>query len=363
MSGTASANQPETLGDITSDDLLATLRAQPAGETPTPDAPPAEAPAATKRPDPEPDAPPSRAPDRDEHGRFLPRGDAPPPSQPEAGAPPVEAAPAEAAPAAAATPAPAPAAAPPDDWAARLAELERVNQSLRGQVDNASRQAEERGRAAARQHYRDEVRREYQAMVANGEATPQQVQAALAVKEEEWGKQDFQVQQRQFGQQRVDLALQAQQTTVDQSTIALYHTAAPQLAQDHGLHVEQVRAVWADEGERRRFQRAAHQTEAAKKFPQAGFNAAALEDYLETADHFLARERALGDGYAAQVRAKDAEIARLTKELNRAEAADTGLTGSDSRTRGGPPQRPARQHVADITTDDFRAALARQRAS
>lgn len=354
---------PETMADVTSEGLLATLRGAPAGETPTRDAEPVQE-----------KAPADRAPDlaadgsrqRDDRGRFAPRrspldalveGSATTPTAAEAGQPATPAQ-GQAAPAAAPAAQPAPQAPAPSpaqtELQARLNEAERLNQALRGQVNNAARQAEERGKAAARQHYRDEVRQEYQALVSSGEATPDQVRQALGQKEEEWARADEQVQRRALGQERVELTLADQEGAVREKTFALYHTAAPLLARDHGLDTEHVRAVWADDGERERFQRATHQAEAARNFPRGGFNAAGLEDYLATVDHFLGREAQLHKAYQA-------ELATARKAANRQDADASGVFRAPASGRGGAPVPKAPETLGDITREHWLAALRRNR--
>lgn len=243
--------------------------------------------------------------------------------------------------------------APARDYEKELADAQRREQTLRAQVENAARQAEEKGKrealAQAAQSARLAVRNELQEAVNRGDLSLDAAQLRLSEKQQEWAREDLAQREAGLTQREAEAQMAALGGTVQEATSALYHRAAPLLAQDHGLSVEEVRAYWDGEEERQRFQRAVLQTQMAQKFPQAGFNVSAVEDYLNTTSTAMQQIAKVKQASAATLAAKDAEIARLTLLLNRAESGDNAaLTTTERPSRGGAAPRDeraiARQH-------------------
>lgn len=310
----------------TMQDFLATVDYDaPAEETPTDAIPPEQTPAAE---DAEDRATPTTG--RNERGQFVAAT---------ASTPDAEADPADTPDTAPATPAP-----PTRDYDKELADAQRREQTLRAQVENAAKQAEEKGRrealSQATQTARQAVRDELQAAVNRGDLSLDAAQVRFAEKQQEWAREDLAQREQGLSQREAEAQMQALGGTVQEATSALYHRAAPLLAQDHGLTVEEVRSYWDGEEERQRFQRAVLQTQMAQKFPQSGFNASAVEDYLNTTSTAMQQIAKVKQSSTAQLAAKDAEIARLTLLLNRADAADhPTATSSERPSRGGAAPR------------------------
>lgn len=327
---------------------LATWGDEPVSATTTPAAPAAEArdietPAPATTPTARDEPPPAG---RDEQGRFRPKVDA---------APPEDAAPEEpATPEATAPPAETPAATAPP-----ARDYERELATLRGQVTNAAQQAADKARAdtlaEAQRAARTSIVATLQEMVNSGEVTFEQAQAAHQRHREQWATEDQAARERTLTQREADARMGALSGTVQEATAALWSRATPLMAQEHGLPVEDVRALWDDEAERHRFQRAILQQQMATQYPQGGFNAQAAEDYLETTSTALRRIAAVKRDTATQLAAKDREIADLRLQLNRADAEDNPATRPEAHTRGGARSRAANpdEHAERVLTDNL----------
>lgn len=206
---------------------------------------------------------------------------------------------------------------------------EREAATLRGQVDNAAKQAAARARqealAEAEQTSRQRTMQRLNELAASGQYTQESIAAERQRYLDEWGAEDRAKQEGQFHTQRAATMLETADVEMQRKEVALHRNAIPLIAEDFGLPVESVAAVWADEGERDRFRRAIGQTWMAQKVPGVGHNSAAAEDYLKTAATFFQREANIRQQHAEAIKAKDAQIADLTLQLNRDNAPDAPL--------------------------------------
>jgi len=317
----AEAAAPSTLDEVTSERLLSTLTGGPARETATPDTEPATD-----------DAPPAAAP----------AGETPAPEQAATATPP-------------ATPAPVATTPPAED-------PQRVIAALRGQIDNAAKQAAAQARqeaeAQARTSARETLKSELEGMIASGELSSEQANAIWAKKQEGWAAEDRQVQETAFAHREASVELRGIHTEAQNSLNHLYHNAAVEMAKDTGLTVEQVREYWDDDTERERFQRAVMHHKLAERFPGSGFNASALEDYLEGKVAVMSREATIHRTYTTKLAAKDKEIEDLKVQLNREAASNDGITRRDAAPRGGGGGRTtAPERMEDITASALLAGL------
>lgn len=212
----------------------------------------------------------------------------------------------------------------PDDYRARSEYLERQLASVRGNVDNAARQAREQAQqeatAQARQMARQAITDELNAQLVNGELSQEQAVAAYQRQQQKWQHEDSQVQHQELSQRETGVRITNVRTAGDQALVALYNQGAPRMAQDFGLDENEVRAVWEPEDERQRFQRAVYQTRMAQEFPGLPFNAAAAEDYLATTATHLRALKGVHDRYRGEVDALKKENEQLRMHLNRDEA-------------------------------------------
>lgn len=325
MSATAEQTTPQTDSlDDAYDALTTALAATPepgpdrASGTPAdePDAAPADSDEAA------PEAPPTGDQrTRDERGRFVPKaGEAPAAATPPAGdAPPL-----------AGTSAAEQPADPQgeEDLAAQVQRLQRQLETQRGQVQNAAQQAAERARqeaearyqAEAKQRARQAITQQLEAMLASGQVSQEQAVAAYQDHQQRWQQEDAQEAQEALTRREAGVKLSGVQAAGQQALVGLYNQGVPRLAQDFGLDEAEVRDLWADEGERARFQRAVWQARLADEFPGLPFNKAAAEDYLATTQTHLRHVRAVHDRYRAALAEKDQELERLRVQLNRDEA-------------------------------------------
>lgn len=322
----AEAAAPSTLDEVTSERLLSTLTGGTARETAAPDTELAAD-----------DAPATTAPAGDQRPA-------------EAGAPTEQSA--TATPPATPEPATQPATEDP----------QRVIAALRGQIKNAATQAAAQARqeaeAAARTSARETLKGELEGMIASGELSSEQANAIWAKKQEGWAAEDRQVQETAFAHREASVELRGIHTEAQNSLNHLYHNAAVAMAADTGLTVEQVREYWDDEPERERFQRAVMHHKLAERFPGSGFNASALEDYLEGKVAVMSREATIHRTYTTQLAAKDREIEDLRVQLNREAASNDGITRRDAAPRGGGGDRTkAPERMEDITASALLAGL------
>jgi hypothetical protein len=301
-------------------DELTTRTTEPAADKPTPE----EAPVSDDAGSDEPADTTPESRERDANGRFAPKE----------GEPKAEAAPPE-----------EKQAEPEPDLRQQLAILQRQLESTRGNVDNAARQAAEQARQeaerAAERRIRDDTKRELERQIQTGELTHEQATAIWSRKNGEWAEADRQVQEQEHNQKRAGLLMSEVETDGQQKMLTLYHHGAQVMAQDTGLSVEEVRGLWADQEERQRFLRASFQAQMAEKIPGAGFNKAALEDYMATMVGVGKTVAALKQGHKSELAARDKEIARLTKLLNREEADTDALREPEPPARGSGPRRKA----------------------
>lgn len=322
---------------------FATLASEPERESATP----ADAPAPST--DETAATPATRG--RDEQGRFAGKAE------------PVEATtddtPNDApAPTEAATTTPEP-VAPVVDWEAEARKLQRDLAAQRGQVDNAAKQAAERARqevaqqtaAQAQQTARDAITAQLNQMLVSGELSQDQAVAAYQRNQQQWAQEDQQAAQSQLMQRETGVKLTTVETAGSQALVALYHQGAARMAEDFNLPVDEVRAVWNDEGERQRFQRAVWQSKMADEFPGLPFNKSAAEDYLASKAQDFQQRRTLHDTYQTQLKAKDAEIERLRVLVNRDEAGE-GVPAPQSvrRAARNAPATPD-EHAERVLTD------------
>lgn len=331
----ATPEAPATMEDVTADLFLSTLTGAPTEETPTRDTEPAT------DGEPTPDATP---------GEAAPPAEAPP------AAPPVETPPA--------TP-PTPPAPAGRRQPETLEEALRVLDTMRGQVGNAAQQAAANAAAQAREaalaeaakNRREEIRQDLQAMVDSGEMTLEAANASLQRQQSKWAQEDRQQQETQLAHREFGVSMQGFHATAQNALVHLHEEGAAQLAADTGLTVDQVREYWAEPEERERFQRAVLHHQLAEQFPGSGFNATALEDYLQAKVGTMAREAGIHRTYATQLAAKDQEIADLRVQLNRADAGDTAIGRGDAAPRGAGRSRQAPETIDQVTTGDFMSRL------
>lgn len=335
----ATTDAPETMEGVTAELLLSTLTGAPTDTAPTRDTEPAT------------DGDPAETP---------PVAEASPPAEPAA----TPETPAEAPPEQPATP---PARRGPHDPPETLEEAIRQITTLRGQVGNAAQQAAAAAAAKAREealaessrNRRDEIRQELQAMVDAGEMTLEQGNAALQRHQATWAQQDRQRQETDLAMREASVSMQGFHATAQNALVHLHDQGASQLAADTGLTVDQVREYWADEGERQRFQRAVLHHQLAQQFPGSGFNAEAMEDYLQGKIGAMEREATIRRDFTAQLAAKDREIEDLRVQLNRADAGDAAIGRSDTTPRGGGQARKAAETVDDVKPSDLLALIRR----
>lgn len=300
--------------------LLTTPREEPADASPTPTPEPASEPEATR--DESETAPPERgARERDERGRFQPRDGATPDATPEPD-PPAEARP----------------DAPADDPRAEAARLRRELAAVRGNVDNAARQAAEKARQEALAEAERQERARISRVLAEYEQQGHDVSAAREEWRKEWQRADEAKREQEDQRRRAGLMLSEVETDAQQKLLNLYHQGANVLAQDTGLPVEEVRTLWADPEERERFLRASMQAAMARRLPGAGFNAEALNDYMaakvEQAKHLAGVRQA----HSAEIAALRKEIDKLQQQLNRQEG-DSPALRPETPARGAGPRR------------------------
>lgn len=262
--------------------------------------------------------------------------------------------------------APQPEAAPepdtkpePSEAETLKAQLERMARELetqRGQVDNAAKQAAEKARreerAAAETRTRESIRTELQRQIDAGEISFEQGKAIFDRKQGEWAQEDRQQQETEHHTRSAGLLLSEVETESRQMGIKLAQRGFAVLAEDTGLAVEHVADFWRDTDEQLRFERAAMQAQMARKLPGAGFNAAALDDYMATAVANLTREAAVRKELGGTIAELRKENARLQQELNR-EEADSPAHRPERPTRGGGARRALSpdEHATSVLSD------------
>jgi hypothetical protein len=301
-------------------DDFATLLIESAAATPTPEEEPARDEAR-----PAGEAPPTAEPDGDQPEGEQPDGDAP---QDEADKPQAEQ--------------PKPGEKPQwqIDLEAAQAEREKLareNATLRGQIPNAKRQAEEAAYQRVQQEFRQNQRQELinslQSMVNAGETTLEAANQQVAQFDAKQAAESQRAQQHAAAAERANMHLGSVALEMDHATVRLHQAGIPSLAQQAGIPEEYARQFF-DADEVQRYQRAIGQAKMAQTAPGQGFNAVADADYLNTTFQGLRLAgsiyQALTARHAEAVQAKDAQIAELTKQLNRADAPDA------------PPEQPAR---------------------
>lgn len=338
-------------------DDFATLLIESAAATPTPEEEPARDEAR-----PEGEAPPTAEPDGDQPEGEQPAADeAKPEAEPQADAPKPEEKP---------------------QWQidleaaqAEREKLARENATLRGQIPNAKRQAEEAAYQRVQQEFRQNQRQELinslQSMVNAGETTLEAANQQVAQFDAKQAAAAAQAQEQQFYAREVDNLHGGVALHMDHATVQLQQKGIESFAQQSGLPIEYARQYF-DQPAIERYQRAFGQSEMAKRAEEyiaqrtgrrdvsLGFNAKADEDHIHTVyqGFLLAGQihKTLTAQMAEAVAAKDAEIAELTKQLNRADAPDA------------PPEQPARgagrrprnpdERATQILTENSDALLA-----
>ena len=336
MSAAPVAEPTATTSEPTIDDLFAaaadeltTRTSEPERASATPDDAPVSEPAADGE-GASADTP-QAGPERDESGRFKPKEG----ESQEAGKEPAEAAkPAE----------------QPEDWRAVAEKAQRDLAAVRGNVDNAARQAAEKARqeeraqaqAQAKQSAREEVRAAIQEQINSGELSYEAGSAIYARKQQEWAQADQQEERARREEadntRRAGLMLSEVETDGQQKLLTLYQHGAQVLAEDTGLTVDEVRGLWAEPEERQRFLRASMQAHMAAKLPGAGFNREALNDYMATKVEEGRRIATIKKSHSAEVATLRKEIDRLTQQLNRQEA-DSDALRPETPARGSGPRR------------------------
>lgn len=286
---------------------------------------------------------------RDERGRFAAGQTDDTTPAPEAAAPP-----------ATTPPAPTTTAEPTEetpDWRVEAEKLQRQLASVRGQVANAAKQAREQAEREFQERQRAEVRQRLGELAQQGEDVTQ----LRSQYERQWADQDQEVRRREEQGQRASFMLEAADLDSRHKLLTLYQHGATVLAEDTGLPVDEVRAFWNDPEERLRFERAAKQAKMAETLPGAGFNAAALDDYMQTAVSALKQQAGIRKTYSEQLAARDKEIARLQQELNRLETDSPGLRpeppsrGAATRRRASSPDEQMARVLEENAADLFRA--------
>ena len=305
-------------------DFASTLLSEAAADAPTPDEVPAAAVETAE------ETPTTPARERDATGRFVARAE----PATDAGGHTPGAAPAVP-PAAAEQPA---SETPPVDYAAQLAQLREENaqaarreETLRGQITNAQRQAEttayQRGLAEAGQRQRQNTLAELDRLAATGQYDPAAIHEARQGWQQQWAAEDRERAQGEFLQQQANMELGGVALHMDHATVNLQQRGIPSLAQQSGLPEEYARRFF-DADEVQRYQRAVGQAKMAAVLGERGnglgFNPVADRDYLETvySGLWLAGQihRELTQAHTAREAELQAEIDRLTVELNRDEA-------------------------------------------
>lgn len=306
---TAPAAEP-TIDDLfaAAGDELAARTAEPAPERTTPD----DAPAPDEPTRDEPADTTTSGPERDESGRFKPKGDEPAEDAPR--------------------PAQGQQQAPQRELTAeeRAALLERQLASVRGNAERDQRMAAERARQEALAEAEKNERQRITNLLDEYQRAGHDVTQARQQWAQQWRQEDDQKREREDTTRRAGTLLSEVDVESGQRLLNLYHDGAQALAEDTGLSLAEIRAFWQEPEERERFKRASMQTAMAQRLPGAGFNAQALNDYMHTAKKALDQVAEVKKSYAGALAARDKEIARLTQQLNRLEAPDA------------PPETPAR---------------------
>jgi hypothetical protein len=300
---------------------------------------------------------PEDAPDRDERGRFRPKegaeaaetGD----QAAESGEKRQEAAgeSAETGAKAAKTGGPQ----TPEDWRAEAEKARRELASVRGNVDNAARQAAERARQEALAEAERDERQRITTLLNEYQQAGHDVSEARRQWQAQWDAQDREKREKQDHQRRAGLMLDEVEVRAGTRLNTLYEAGTKLLAEDTGVTHDQARAFWADPEERERFKRASYQADMAERMPGGGFNAQALNDYMGTVASALQREAGIRKEYEGQLAALRKEVATLQRQLNREEADTPALREPEAPARGAAPRRKAPE-----TMDEARSELARR---
>lgn len=242
-------------------------------------------------------------------------------------------------------------------WQIDLEAAQREAATLRGQVQNAAQQERARGEARLLQErqqweaenerrVRETTIRNLDQLAATGQYSQAEVDAAKQQQLNEWAAKDGAVAQQQFQAQHANMQIGGVALDMDHATVRLHQAGIPSLAQQAALPEEYARQFF-DAEETARYQKAIGIAAMAKKAPNAGFNALADVEYLETTFKGLALAgtiyKTLTTQHATEKAAWDQEKAELTMQLNR-DGAPTA-----------PPETPARGAGRKARTPDEHA--------
>lgn len=226
---------------------------------------------------------------------------------------------------------------PPDAREQELAALRaeqaafaRREAALRGQVENAARQAEAKVRADMQAQERQRITAELDAAERSGEYDPDAVKGRRAEYQAQWDRQDLAAQQREVASQREALqqgvtALQAQALLNEARGVAanIPAQAATVFAQQYGLPVDVVRQYLSDPTIR--------ETATKAYFQSSLYGIDTFEMYMDSLGDRLAVVRQLHDG---EERRRQAEAARQLTD-NRNAAATSGAYRAQPALVGG----------------------------